>query len=180
MAFLGLFKKPELINMKVSEVKSDLSEVELLERRLGREAASCRELMQSKRLYAQNEPNLTDDELDGLALDIEELENDIAAKNDELGRVRDEKRAMKGVLMLLERKERMKRLGVWDDISKMSPEKLEEGLQKLGDMDASVSGNVDLIRHTLGAPATPKEMRQRLTSRARSIRDELSASRDDR
>lgn len=178
MAFLGLFGRQKLEKMKAAKVKADLQKVERREDRLGREAARIRERMESKRLYAQNEPHLTDDDLVGLALDIEELEYDLAAKNNELRRVRDQKRAMKGVLIVLEQKEGVADFAVWDDITKMSPEKLEEGLQKLGDIDEGMSVNVGTIRDVLGV--TPGDERQNLSPRVRARVDALKAERGDR
>ena len=164
--------------MKPAKVRADLQKVERRETRLGKEAARIRDRMESKRLYAQNEPRLTDDDLVGLALDVEELEYDLAAKNSELRRVRDQKRAMKGVLIVLEQKEGEEDFAVWDDITKMSPEKLEEGLQNLGDMGADMSVNVETIRDTLGV--TPGDVRQNLSPGVRAKVDEFKASRGDR
>lgn len=179
MAFLGLIgKKDGLKNKKADEVKKDLREVERLEAELIRRASTLRGRKASKEGYVVCEPYLTDDELDQIAVDVDELDNDIAATNDELSRVRDEKRAIKGILILIERKERLKRIGIWDAITKMKPEQLEESLRSLGDVDASVSGSVDEIRHILGTPPTPQEMRQRMTPSARRKLDELKANRD--
>lgn len=177
MAFLGLFGRQKLEKMKAAKVKADLGKVERREDRLGKEAARIRERMESKRLYAQNEPHLTDDDLVGLALDVEELEYDLAAKNSELRRVRDQKRAMKGVLIVLEQKEGVADFAVWDDITKMSPEKLEEGLQNLGDMDAGMTVNVEMIRDTLGV--TPGGERQNLSPGVRAKVAAFKAERGD-
>ena len=178
MAFLGFFKKRGLENMKIAEVRQDLLGVERLERQYGRQISTYQERMESKRLYALNEKGLTDLELERLASDIEELEFDISAVNQEQSKVREEKRALKGILIVLERQERLKKAGVWQTIAKMDPQELEEGLGRLGDMDASVSESVDTIRHVLAAPATPKEIRETMTPRARQILGELKANRD--
>ena len=178
MAFLGFFKKRGLEHMKVAEVRQDLLEVERLERQYGRQISTYQGRMESKRLYALNEKGITDLELEQLASDIEELEFDISAVNQEQSRAREEKRALKGILIVLERKERLKQAGAWERIAKMDPQDLEESLGKLGDMDASVSESVDTIRHVLGAPATPKEIRQTMTPRARQILGELKSNRD--
>lgn len=178
VAFLGLFGRRKLEKMKAAKVRADLQKVERREARLSKEAARIRDRMEGKRRYAQNEPRLTDDDLVGLALDVEELEYDLAVKNNELRRVRDQKRAMKGVLIVLQQKEGEADFAVWDDITKMSPENLEEGLQKLGDIDAGMSGNVDTIRDVLGV--TPGDERQNLSPGAIAKFDEFKAYRDNR
>ena len=179
MEFLGFFKKRGLEHMKVAEVRQDLLEVERLERQYGRQISTYRERMEGKRLYALNEKGITDGELEQMASDIEELEFDISAVNQEQSRAREEKRALKGILIVLERQERLKQAGLWERIAKMDPQDLEESLGRLGDMDASVSESVDTIRHVLGAPATPKETRQAMTPRARQILGELKSERDE-
>ena len=178
MAFLGFFKKRGLEHMKIAEVKQDLLQVERLEQQYGRQISTYQERMEGKRLYALNEKGITELELEQMANDIEELEFDIAAVNQEQGKVREEKRALKGILIVLERQERLKQAGLWERIAKMDPQDIEESLARLGDMDASVSENVDTIRHVLGAPATPKEVRQAMTPRARQILGELKSKRD--
>ena len=179
MAFLGFFKKRGLEHMKAAEVRQDLREVERLERQYGRQISTYQDRMEGKRLYALNEKGISDLELEQMASDIEELEFDISAVNQEQGKVREEKRALKGILIVLERKERLKQAGVWERIAKMDPQDLEESLGRLGDMDASVSESAETIGDVLGAPATPKEMRQAMTPRARQILGELKSKRDD-
>ncbi len=134
MAFLGIFgRRDPFGGITIEEVRKNLRELELDEARLGRRAGVYRERKESIEDYIRREPYITDDEMVQFALDITELEHDIAAQNDQLSRVRDEKRAVKGILILKEREARLKRGGVWSVITKMGPEQLQESLIKLGD-----------------------------------------------
>ena len=180
MAFLGIFGGRDLKSVKVAEVKSDLQKVEMQEGRLRREASGLHERKESKWLYAENEPHLTGDEKRGLALDIAELDRDIAAKNDQLMRVRDQKRTLKGLLIVLEQQKSGEGLKVLDLLSKMPPEKLEESLQELADRDAKSTVNLGMVYDVLGAPLTAKGGNERLTPEERRILDEIETKRGDR
>lgn len=179
MAFLGLSKKSRLERMKVSEARADLREVERLEKELVRRAYTHQDNIEAKSLYAQNEPGITELALELVADEIEEAELDLSAAQQELSKVREEKRAIKGILILIERRERLKKNGMWKTIVKMNPEQLEDALRRLGDMDAEVSENVETIGHVLGVPATPRDLRRGWSSRKREIVDRLKASRSD-
>ena len=177
MALFGLFKKHGLEKMKVAEVREDLRSMEALEQQLGRRLTSSQEKMEGVRLYGEREKNLSESELEQVADQIEELEFDVAAVYQELNKVRQEKRAIKGIQILLDRQDRLKSAGVWERITKMDPEKLEENLRKLGDMDQGVTDNVDQIREQLGVPATPTDIRKSWTPRKRQILDDIKAKR---
>lgn len=178
MAFLGIFGKQDgLTKLKIEEVRKSLRELELDEARLGRRASIYRERKESIEDYIRREPYISDDEMVQFALDVTELEHDIAAQNDQLSRVRDEKRAVKGILILKEREARLKRGGVWSVITKMGPEQLQESLIKLGDADASATQTVEDINVILGAPISPREMRRQMTASERRKLDELTAMR---
>ena len=177
MAFIGLFKKHGLENLEVSKVRDDLRDIERLETQLGRRLTSNQDTMERLKLFTENEKNVTEAEIEQAADQMEEIEFDIAAIYQELSKVRQEKRAVKGILILLERQSRLKSAGVWERITKMNPEKLEESLRNLGDMDSSVSENVDLIRETLGVPATPKDIRMSWSPRKRQIMEDIKAKR---
>lgn len=179
MAFLGLSKKSRLERIKVSEARADLREVKRLEKELVRRAYTHQDSIEAKKLYAQNEPGITELALEMAADEIEEAELDLSATQQELGKVREEKRAVKGILILIERRERLKKNGMWKTIVKMNPEQLEDALRRLGDMDAEVSDSVETIGHVLGVPATPRDLRRNWSSRKRDLIAELKASRSD-
>lgn len=179
MAFLGIFKRDDgLEKIKEEDVKKDIQGIEREESRVGRQADAYRVEIATKTDFAVNERNISESELAHVSSDISDLKNDLAATDDELFRLREEKRAMKGLLIVIQRKERLKRYKVWGRIKKMSPDKLENGLRELGDADASVSESVDMIWRILGTPATPRQMRERMTPEARQELDELKSKRD--
>lgn len=179
MAFLGLFKRG-LEKIKAEDVKKDIRGIEREEARVGRDAYIYRDRIETKDRYAMDEPNLSESELAHLASDIADLKGRLAATDDELFRLREERRAMEGLLIVIQRKERLKQYKVWDRIKKMSPDELEDGLRELGDADSSVSENADTIWRILGAPRTPKQMRERMTPEARQELDELKSKRANR
>ena len=168
MAFPGIFgRRDPFGGITIEEVRKNLRELELDEARIGRRASVYRERKEGIEDYIRREPYITDDEMVQFALDVTELEHDIAAQNDQLSRVREEKRAVKGILILKEREARLKRGGVWSVLTKMGPEQLQESLIKLGDADASATQTVEDINVILGAPTTPREMRRQMTASER-------------
>ena len=174
MAFLGFFKKRGLENMKIPKVKKDLLQAERLEGEHGRQISSYQEKIESKRLYAQSERGrISDLDRKQLAKDIAELEFDISASSQQQSKARKRKRALKGLLIVLEEREQLKQSDAWGTLAGMDPQDLEDSLARLGNMDASVSMSTDRIRHVLGAPATPNEIEESMTRREREIFDEL-------
>ena len=130
VAFLGLIgKKDDLEKIKAEDVKKDILGMEREEARLGRQAYTYREDVETKSQYAENEPDLSESELAHLASDIAVLKSRLAATDDELFRLREERRAMDGLLIVIQRRDRLKRYKVWDRITKMSSEELENGLR---------------------------------------------------
>ena len=179
MALFGLFNRNRLENLKVQEVRSDQREIERVEDEIVRKIYRNQDRMESLRIYVRDERSISETELEQIANELEELELDVAADNQELNKVRQEKRAIKGILILLERKQRLKQAGVWERITKMDPDKFEESLSNLGDMDSGVAHNVDRIQEALGVPATPRDIRRGWTPRRRQILEDLKASRGD-
>ena len=179
MAFLGMFGKSRLERMKVSEARADLREVERIEKELVRRAYTHQDNIEAKRLYAKNEPGITELELELVADEVEEAELDLSAVQQELDKVREEKRAVKGILILIERRERLKKNGMWKTIVKMNPEQLEGALRRLGDMDAEVEDSVETIGRIIDAPNDRRTRRRSRSTRNHEIMAELTASRSD-
>ena len=177
MALFGLFKKNRLENLKIQEVRGDQREIERVEQEIVRKIYRNQDRMDSLRIYVRDERSISETELENIANEIEELELDVAADNQELNKVRQEKRAIKGILILLERKGRLKQAGVWERITKMDADQFEESLRNLGDMDSGVAHNVDRIQEALGVPASPRDIRRDWSPRRRQILEDLKASR---
>ena len=139
MAFLGFFKKRGLENMKIPKVKKDLLQAERLEGEHGRQISSYQEKIESKRLYAQSERGrISDLDRKQLAKDIAELEFDISASSQQQSKARKRKRALKGLLIVLEEREHLKQSDAWGTLAGMDPQDLEDSLARLGDMDAGI------------------------------------------
>lgn len=101
MAILGLFKKHDLTKLKVQDVKDDQRKLDDIEHQIGRRLTSLQDKMEGLRLYAREEKGLTDSELEQVADQLEELELDVSADYQELNKVRQEKRAVKEIGILL-------------------------------------------------------------------------------
>ena len=177
MPIFGLFRRNRLENLKIQEVRDEQREQERLEQEIVRRIYRKQGRMESLRIYVRDERSVSDMELDNIANELEEIEIDVAADNQELNRVRQEKRAVRGILILLERKDRLQRDGVWQRINRMDLNEIEDSLRNLGDMDSDVAFNVERIQDALGVPASPRDIRRNMTPRHRQIVEDLKASR---
>ena len=177
MPIFGLFRRNRLENLKIQEVRDEQREQERLEQEIVRRIYRKQDRMESLRIYVRDERSISDMELDNIANELEEIEIDVAADNQELNRVRQEKRAVRGILILLERKDRLQRDGVWQRINRMDLNEIEDSLRNLGDMDSGVAFNVERIQDALGVPASPRDIRRGITPRHRQIVEDLKASR---
>jgi len=174
MGLFGLFKKYDLNKIKREDIAREVDELKTLEQQRMRRLADLQDNAEGVRLYAKQE-RLTEAEMEQCAGQIEDLEFDVAATEQELNNIRREKQALGGLVKLQAQRERLQKSEVWDTINKMDPEKLEEGLRNLGALDKQTSDNMDKLRETLGIPTTRRDTRSAWTPRRRQILEELKS-----
>ena len=176
MGFLGLFKKYDLEQIKPEDIEREATELKRLEQQRMRRLTDLQDKAQGIRLYAQQE-RLTEAEEEQCAGQIEDIEFDVAATEQELNNIRKEKQALSGLATLQRRRSHLQGSDVWGVINKMDPEKLEAGLRNLGALDEQTSSNMDKLRESLGIPTTRRDTRSAWSPRRRQILEEIRGGR---
>ena len=179
MGFLGLFKKYDLEKIELEGVESEITELKRLEQQRVRRLTNLQDKAQGVRLYAKQE-KLTEADEEQCAGQLEDIENDVAATEQELENIRKEKQTLGGLAILLRRRSRLQSSDVWSVINKMDPGKFEDGLRNLGDLDDKTASNMDRLREVLGVPATRRDTRSAWSPRRRQILEELRSGRKGR
>ena len=96
MPIFGLFRRNRLENLKIQEVRDEQREQERLEQEIVRRIYRKQDRMESLRIYVRDERSISDMELDNIANELEEIEIDVAADNQELNRVRQGEASRQG------------------------------------------------------------------------------------